>query len=108
MNDATIFKHGVGIRFETYLTTEEVRDRIIEDAKYTRVKGSSWDGDDEGSDVRIAHIIRSSSKPVELTTQTSDEPVKLYLTTVGWSESKFFQSDGPYKKYDRYSISSYH
>ena len=95
---------GKGVRFETYLTTKNVQNEIVKFARKERCK--DWDNKDEG---RYALFVRAGRKPVELITQTNDEPTELYLTIVGWDDTLMCRGDNdPYTKFKMYRTSEYY
>ena len=97
---------GKNVLFETYLTTKAKQSELVKFAKTERgFKGYDEDRPKE----RYALIVRAGRKPVELITQTMDEPTELYLTIVGWDEDMFFHGgdDSPYTKFQMYTTRSY-
>jgi len=102
-----LLKYGnCKVKFKTYLTTKVKQNELLRYAKKTKF---NRDYGDELID-RAALIVRSGSKPIALETQTSDGPVELYLTTIGWDDDGYTSGgdESPYKKWAMYEISNYY
>jgi len=103
----TFLKYGdKKVRFKTYLTTRAKQIELLGYAKTT--KFSKVYG--EESTERSALIVRLSKKPVILETRSSEEPVELFLTTIGWDDDGFTSGgdNSPYERWQPYEISYYY
>ena len=104
--DANLKYGGTRVRFKTYLTTKAKQNELLRYCKKTKFNRNY--GDDLTD--RSALIVRAGNKPIALETQTSDGPVELYLTTVGWDDDGYTtgSEESPYKKWGMYEISNYY
>ena len=100
-------ENGRKVYAVTYITTKAKQKEILQFAK-----DKKWEYG-YGSDakkVRYAYFARYNKTPVSLITQTSDEAVDLYFTTIGWDDRGYTHggADSPYRKFCMYNITNYH
>lgn len=103
--DANLKYGNCKVRFKTYLTTKAKQNELLRYCKKTKFNRHYGDELTE----RSALIVRAGNKPIALETQTSDDPVELYLTTIGWDDNGYTAcgDESPYSKWSMYEISNY-